>query len=112
MTEGGRLHGLSPFVQPSRIHAILMKLYALLSKNGIACTETVLTEMKFTPENRAAIEEIAKRHTREKRVLPPVPNTWTEVTTNNACREAAGLPQVDEFALLRNLSNSSRNASG
>lgn len=57
--------------------------YALLSKQGTACPETVLTDKEYTPENRRRIEQWV-----EAQPLTddsPICGTWTDVSENDAC---------------------------
>jgi len=61
-----------------------MKRYALLSPQGTACPETVLTEEEYTPEWRAATEELCCNGGPDD----PVRDTWTDVTKNAACDPA------------------------
>lgn len=60
-----------------------MRYYALLSSQGTACAETVLREDEYTAENRFAMEVAATSRTDAD---APVPNTWTDVSDNEACR--------------------------
>jgi hypothetical protein len=60
----------------------MMKLYALVSPQGTACSETVLTEQEYTPGNRADIE----RQFCDGRPDAPVPGTWQDVSENDYIR--------------------------
>ena len=59
----------------------MTKRYAMLSPQGTACLETVLTETENTPEWRAAVEETYCRGGPDD----PVVGTWTDVTENEIC---------------------------
>jgi hypothetical protein len=60
------------------------RLFALLSEQGTACAETVLTEDEYNdPERRRAAENRARLTSGDD---PPVPGTWTDVTDNDAIR--------------------------
>ncbi len=59
------------------------KVYALLSKQGTACSETALFAHEYTAENRARIEaEIATNNPDA-----PIPGTWADCTGNDALQE-------------------------
>ena len=58
-----------------------MRLYALVSQQGTACAEIVLTEEEFTSEWRRKTEAQFCRG----RADDPVAGTWTDVTDNEAC---------------------------
>ena len=59
-----------------------MSKYALLSAQGTACAETVLTADEYAdPARRAAIENAARSDTSAD---APVLGTWTDVTDNDA----------------------------
>lgn len=60
------------------------RIYALMSSQGTACAETVLSEDEYNAENREQMEEIARADTSRDR---PIPGTWTDVSDNEACRE-------------------------
>jgi hypothetical protein len=59
-----------------------MKLFALLSPQGTACSETVLNELEYAD---AAMRERVERESRTGLPDDPVPGTWTDVTDNEAC---------------------------
>lgn len=61
-----------------------VRKFALLSMQGTACSETVLTAREFTDKNKRRVEEEA-RHSTYTALDRPVPNTWTDVTDNDAC---------------------------
>jgi hypothetical protein len=58
------------------------KIYALLSAQGTACTETALFEDEYTAENRAIVESrfcsLRVHHD------PPIAGTWIDVSENEA----------------------------
>jgi hypothetical protein len=60
----------------------MTKRYALLTATGTACSETVLNEDEFTPDWRSRVEEQCCARTDRD---APLPNTWTDVTDNEAC---------------------------
>lgn len=57
-----------------------MKKFALISNQGTACAETVLSEKEFTPEFRERIEKQFCRGGEDD----PLPDTWRDVTDNEA----------------------------
>ena len=59
-----------------------MRYFALLSKQGTACSETVLSEREYAdPVNRLQTEKSYCKGGYDD----PVPGTWTDVTDNGAC---------------------------
>jgi hypothetical protein len=59
------------------------KRYALVSAQGTACSETVLTATEYAdPRNRAQVE---KQFCTGK-PNDPLPGTWTDVSDNEACQ--------------------------
>lgn len=62
------------------------RIFALLSSNGVACPKTVLTERNFNTRERERIERKIKR---DNSFNKPIPKTWTDVSHNHTCREAA-----------------------
>jgi hypothetical protein len=65
----------------------MKKIYALLSAQGTACLETVLTEQEFNdPQMRERVEAAARA---DKLSDPPIPGSWTDVSDNEACRRGA-----------------------
>lgn len=58
-----------------------MLKFALLSEQGTACAETVLSESEYTAANRAKIEKSFCG------IGPDAPQagTWTDVTDNDQC---------------------------
>lgn len=60
----------------------MSKLFALLTKQGTACPETVLTEEEHADPIRRAAADKRARHTQGPDA--PVPGTWTDVTDNDA----------------------------
>ena len=54
---------------------------ALVTKQGTACSETVLTAGEDTPAMRARIE----RQYCDGRNDSPIAGSWTDVTNNEAC---------------------------
>lgn len=71
-----------------------LRIFALLSEKGTACAETALVSDEDTPKNRAAIDAMAQREQDAGVPDPPVPGTWTDVTDNDAIREACNLPSL------------------
>ena len=59
----------------------MSKLIALVSSQGTACSETVLTEAEDTPTNRARVEAMFCNGQPDD----PQPGTWVDVTDNEAC---------------------------
>src|SRR6185295_14666281 len=69
--------------QPSE-EAMSEKLYAMVSAQGTACDETVLTEQEYNnPAMRRAAESRA-RHTAGADA--PIAGSWVDVSDNEACR--------------------------
>lgn len=62
-----------------------LRIVALLSAQGTACLETALCGDEDTPENRAAVETVA-RCAAADRCDPAIPGTWTDVSDNEAFR--------------------------
>lgn len=60
------------------------RIYALLTSQGTACTETALFESEYTVANRSKVEIMAANDSRPDK---PIPGTWTDVTDNGAFRE-------------------------
>lgn len=58
------------------------RLYALVTKQGTACSETVLTEEEYTEANRASVEYSCCNGGWDD----PLPGTWVDVSDNEACR--------------------------
>lgn len=61
------------------------RLFALLSNQGTAMTETVLTLDEYTDEPTRLN---AERHAPDDAAIPMC---WADVTDNDACREVLGL---------------------
>lgn len=59
------------------------RIFALLTKSGTACAETVLYEDEYTPERRAYIE--ANTVMGMPIIDRPILGTWTDVSDNEAC---------------------------
>lgn len=71
-----------PFQREALQKIAAPRRYALLSPQGTACPETVLTEDEYNiPQNRAHFEKLYCRGGADD----PVPGTWTDVTDNEAC---------------------------
>lgn len=56
------------------------KIFALLSSQGTACSETVLFAHEYTAENRARIEADIDPSNHDA----PIPGTWVDCTDNDA----------------------------
>ena len=57
-----------------------MRIIALLSSQGTACSETALYGSDNTPEQRRRIEAAIDPHA----IDPPVRGTWTDCSDNEA----------------------------
>jgi hypothetical protein len=68
---------------PWQLKGKTMKLVSLLSNQGTACLETVLTSVEDTPEVRLDMEA----QFCNSDVDSPVPGTWTDVSDNEAAQE-------------------------
>ena len=62
----------------------MTRIFALLSSQGTACTETVLTESEYA--NAAMRAKIERACCNLGWPDDPVPGTWTDVSNNEACR--------------------------
>lgn len=62
----------------------MSKIFALLSKQGTACSETVLFAYEYTAEARARIEADIDASSPDA----PVAGTWTDCTGNDALQGA------------------------
>jgi hypothetical protein len=63
-----------------------MRLYALLTAQGTACAETVLTEDEYNDPARKRAVDSRARHTP---ISPdsPIPGSWADVSDNDVCRK-------------------------
>ena len=62
-----------------------MRYFAMLSAQGTACAETVLTEDEYADPLRVRTAETRARHTPGPDA--PIPGTWTDVTDNDFIKE-------------------------
>lgn len=67
-----------------------MRLYALITEQGTACAETVLTEDEYSdPLRRRAVD--SRAHHTPASPDTPIPNSWVDVSDNDACRRQVGV---------------------
>jgi hypothetical protein len=80
------------FLQLAKLlHQDRAKIFALLSKQGTACSETVLFAHEYTAEGRARIEAAIDGSDPDG----PVPGTWTDCTDNDALQGWEGWAFVE-----------------